>query len=354
VDLNAAGSAAHGALEMALRGDLSALAQPPAGIVEVSSILTRARSHGITFKVNLLGIFNFASVSKLALKGTVTWTPSTGELLIVDQATAARIQTASVNFGADEQKLRQVMAESFLITAAYRGSRTAVAPPELKSTHSFFRMDNSTSRDDMQRFSMALQAASLAAPDVPADAADFGRTALHLEAAYGDTATLALFLDGNGQPRTVEAYEQAGRLTLQLLIPAGGDDAFRLRPAKDDALWSNMKDLGPANFNQIFPREQAPSIAADYLVIRWWADSMHDTAELIEQILRPGAADSEALRKDLADHLKQVAAKAKEQFGSPWGLVAMYLVSGGRALTSGSITGSRFAFSTAKPLAAAG
>jgi len=352
LNLDAMGDAADAALDLALHGDLSGFAEPPAGITEVRSILTRARASRFTFKINLLGIFNFMSISKLALTGTVTWTPSTGELFIVDQATAQRIQTASVNFGADEQKLRSAMAESFLITAAYRGSQTAIAPPQLKSTHSFFRLDNNTNRDELHRFAMALDAVRLSPTALP-DADSFGRTTLHLDAAYDNDTSLALFLNDAGQPRSVEEYEAAGRLALQSLIPADGDDAFRLRPTHDDALWARMKDLGPANFGQLFPSSlQANVIVSDYLTIRWWADSMQSTATLIQQILRPGAANSDALRQDLARHLKDVTSKAREQFGTPWGLVAMYRVSGARAIAAGSITGPRYVFTSERPLAA--
>jgi hypothetical protein len=62
--------------------------------------------------------------------------PSTGELVIADQATASLIRTSAVNFGVVENKLREVMAERLLITAAYRGSRTVVSPPQLFSSHS--------------------------------------------------------------------------------------------------------------------------------------------------------------------------------------------------------------------------
>lgn len=353
LNLDAMGDAAHAALDLALHGDLSGFSEPPAGITEVRSILTRARSSRFTFKINLLGIFNFISISKLALTGTVTWTPSTGELFIVDTATAQRIQTTSVNFGADEQKLRSVMAESFLITAAYRGSQTAIAPPHLKSTHTFFRLDNNTSRDELRRFSMALDAVRIAPTALPAGVDSFGRTTVHLEADYDADSSLALFLNDAGQPRPVEEYEAAGRLALQLLIPADGDDEFRLRPTHDDALWARMKDLGPANFGQLFPSSlQANVIVSDYLTIRWWSDSMHGAATLIQQILRPGAANSEALRQDLARHLKDVASKAREQFGTPWGLVAMYRVSGARAIAGGSITGPRYVFTSERPMRA--
>ena len=354
LDLGAIDDSGRAALGLALRGDLSGLADPLRGVTEVRSILRHATASRFSFKVNLLGIFNFSSVARLALEGTVTWTPSTGELVLVDKATAMRVQTGAINFGADEQKLRHVMAESFLITAAYRGSKTALAPPLLKSTHSFFRLENSGSTDELRRFRMALEAVALNPQPLPPGPGDFGRTTLQLEADYDDNASQALFLTSAGQARAVDEYESIGRTALQLLVPSNGIDAYRLRPAAVDSFWKQMKDLGPANFNMLLPADQAQVVAADYLAIRWWADEMHATAVLVEQVLRPGAANSAALRESLAVHLRGVADRAHEQFGSPWGLVAMYLASGGRAVAAGSITSPRFVFASLRNLMAAG
>src|SRR5205085_11396671 len=123
----------------------------------------------------------------------------------------------------------------------------------LKSTHAFFRLDNNTSATELRRFAMALEAIHLPPPPAPRDVANFGRTTLNAEAAYDDAASLALFLSEDGLPRSVEGYESAGRQAIQLLVPSGDDDAFRLRPAADDAIWAQMKDLGPANFHSPVP-----------------------------------------------------------------------------------------------------
>jgi hypothetical protein len=350
LDLSAMNDTGRAALAQALHGDLTGFAEPHAGITEVRSILKHAQASRFSIKVNLLGIFNFISVSKLALEGTVTFTPSTGELVIVDKATASRIQAGSVNFGADEEKLRQVMAESFLITAAYRGTKTALLPPTLKSTHSYFRLDNDTSHEELNRAKNAVEAVGLNPQPLPPKEIRLGRTTVSLEANYDDPASLALFLDDNGKPRSVAEYEDRGRAALELLIPSDGPDAYRLRPATNPVLWKQMKDVGPNNFGQFFRGIEADVVRADYLAIRWWADSMHSTAELVEQVLRPGAADSAALREKLAKHLREVAKNAHAQFGEPWGLVAMFLVAGGRAVANGAITGPRYVYTSTRPL----
>jgi hypothetical protein len=131
--------------------------------------------------------------------------PSTGELVIADQATASLIRTSAVNFGVDEDKLREVMAERLLITAAYRGSRIVVSPPQLFSSHVFFPLDNHTGRDDIRRIAALASALGLSTVPIPEAMTDFGRCSLAVEAHYDDAAARALFLG------------------------ADGDDAFRLR-----------------------------------------------------------------------------------------------------------------------------
>jgi hypothetical protein len=343
------------AVRTALAGDLRPLsgsAKPVAGITEVRSILSETRGSRIALNLNLLGIFNFASVSKLALNGVVTFVPSTGELVIADEATASRIQTMALNFGADEEKLRHVMAESFLITAAYRGSHSVVSPPELSSAHAFFRLDNSAERDEMRSAAAVASALGLGEARIPDGIASFGRTCVFAEARYDDAAARALFLNPDGAPRDLREYEMAGRRAIALLVLQDGGDAFRLLPATDNQLWSQMIDQGPANFNLLLPQAQADGVRPDYLAIRWWADSMRGTGEILARMNRlagpagiaPGDPDFEKLRGQLTSHLRDVAAKAHEQFGAPWGLVAMFLAGEGKARAGMRINSPRFAF----------
>jgi hypothetical protein len=365
VDPGALDATGEDALRTALAGDLGPLSgsgEPPAGVTEVRSILSKTRASHIALKVNLLGIFNFASVSRLALNGTVTFAPSTGELVIADEATASRIQTLALNFGADEEKLRHVMAESFLITAAYRGSRSVVSPPELSSAHVYLRLDNSAGRGDLRRAAAISPALGLKEASIPAGISSFGRTCVSAEARYNDAAARALFLTADGAPRDHRDYETAGRRAIALLVLPDGSDAFRLRPATDDQLWSQMVDKGPSNFNQLLPQAEADGVRPDYLAIRWWADSMRSTAEILAQMdlvtgqsgIAPADPHFEKLRAQLASHLRDVAAKAHEQFGAPWGLVAMFLVSAEKARAEMRITSPRFVFSGETPSQAAG
>jgi hypothetical protein len=346
IDLAALDDVGRDAIAHALAGDLTAIADNqslPAGVTMVRSIISNLRARKHTLKVNLLGIYNFISISRLALSGTVVFEPATGELVITDSATAERIRASMVNFGADTQKLRQVMAESFLITAAYRGGNCFVAAPELACRHTYFEVHDTTGRETLRQELDAAVALRLMRDDeqraLVESAQEFGRTAAYAETAYDDQLTHALFLR-NGQPRPVEDYEQAGRDAMAALV----HEAHRRFPMVDNAIWAKMKDTGQPGFRQLFPQfneVQVGALTADYTVIRWWADAMHSTAKILAGMsgMDPQTPAFENTRRSLAKHLADVASKTKEEFGRPWGLVAMYLVSDSQAEARVKITG---------------
>ena len=61
-----------------------------------------------------------------------------------------------------------------------------------------------------------------------------------------------------------------------------------------------------------------------------------------------GAQDPAGVRKKLQDRLADVVSKTKPLFGEPWGLVAMFLASGGKAGAHVRITSDEFVFDRAQ------
>jgi hypothetical protein len=377
IDLAVLTQESRDALERALRGDLSGL---PSGTLEsgklesgklpgitcVQSVWQRAQARTVKLNVNLLGIFNFGSVATLTRSGTVLFEPATGALVITDASTASRIQSTQVNFGADSQKLRHVMAESFLITAVYHGTQRVLGGPSLHCRHSFFDFENATSLEHMRRklrVGAALGLFSMADAEPPVGIRDFGRTVIDASAEYDDGLTTALFLDHDGAPLAHEFYEQMGRNAIQLLVSDADLDAARRGPAIDNDLWARMKDQGQANFGPLFPNLQAPllgAITADYTAIMWWADAMAGAASRLAVVRQwfsrnPSASlDDPAfkkMREDVAGHLRSVAATTREEFGEPWGLIAMNEAGNRRAGASLLIAGPLLVRQKERPLA---
>src|SRR5579885_2619238 len=246
VDLGALDDAGRASVGRALAGDLTAWREDalPAGVRMLRSLFTTLRQQTHTFKVNLLGIYNFGSVSKLALKGSVCYEPLSGELVIADSASASRIQSAAVNFGADPDKLRQLLAESFLITAAYHSSALA-GGPQLAIRHTYFHLHSTTNQQTMKDELDVAGALGLLVDSgrYLAGIDDFGRTAAYAETCYDAALATALFLNQD-QPRPVEEYEQCGREAIQLLVTEGDPDSYRRQPAIDNDLWARMKASG--------------------------------------------------------------------------------------------------------------
>lgn len=356
VDLGALDDSSRQALRQALQGDLSPLTAAedalPAGIRLVESIFTTIRQTRHSFRINLLGIYNLRSLSELTRTGRVLFDPASGDLVITDAVTGSELMTARVNFGADSQRLRRLLADTFLITAAYRASRLVVGAPHLETCHTYFERTADTERQDMKDNLDVAQALGLLSETAQQEklgtTEQFGTTTLYAETRYNDRRAERLFLNDQGQPRDQAEYERAGREALQLLVQRNDPDAFRRRPAIDDDLWRRMKSLGQANFGSLFSGTQLGAVIADYTLIVWWAETMRQTGEKLAEMHRffavhaaPSPDDPEfrKLREGLAAHLASVAKNTKPQFGDPWGLVAMDRVAGGQAQARVEITG---------------
>lgn len=374
IDLAKLGADGRQALHKALDGDLTALAggaaAMPAGITLRRSIFTEIHKKKHTLKLNLLGIYNFISMGSLTVNGRVMFVPETGELLITDKATASHIQAATSNFAADQNKLHKVLAESFLITAAYRGSQTVVQNPALSITHSYFELHSpKTSRQTLKDNLDVVEVLGLLTKQekekLLGSFDDFGSTTFYAETTYDDALAASLFLRADGTPRDEAEFERAGRDALKLLIQQGDEHDYRRFLGSDDALWNEIKRVGnPAAFKTIEKVKAIRNAAkltmenvvgvlgADKSLIVWWTQEMRGLALKLAEIrnaikanptLSPDSNTFKGLRRDLTKHLKGVAERTKDEFGDPWGLVATDLATGRNAKVKVRVTGPRVA-----------
>jgi len=343
IDLKALDAAGHQAVNDALRGDLTALVTDesslPTGVRPVHTIFSAIRDSRHKLKINLLGIYNYMSVTQLATQGTILYEPESGDLVITDNATAQRIRSAQLNFGADRDKLRRVLVESFFITAVYKCTRFVARAPALTSGYWFFELQPKTNRRTMRGNLDVPEGLGLISEQqkqsMLARADNFGRCTFYIESSYDDDLTASLFLDRTGQPRSEDEYDRIGREALRHLVHPGDEDAFRLPPLTDDPLWARMKDAGPASLSGVFPGLSAAQVAvigADYTLIRWWSHAMRTMAQKLADVRTffaqnpnpdPEDAAFKALREELRNAMASVAKNTREEFGHPWGLLAM-------------------------------
>ncbi len=371
IELDALDAAGKLAIQNALKLNFTGLAQPdgslPRGIREVHSLLTTTREKAYTLKLNLLGVYNYASVNDLVLKGTVLTDPASGEIVVTDTVSATRL-SAGINYLADTEKLRKLLAQTFLITAAYRCGKLINQAPDLKASYWHFAAAANTNRQTMASNLDVLAALGLISADKKRESLsgfkDFGRSTFYLNTEYDDALTESLFLGSNGQPRPIEEYEQIGRKALRLLIHPGDVDDYRLRALENDAVWAQVKETGGTlvNLAPVFPDlsrdSQIPIIAGDYVLIAWWATTMASMAVSLAAAKRffsqdpPPALDSPERAKiqaDLWHRMQDVAKNAHDRFAEPWGFLAMDLASGQRAAASAQLTSPRLALRLERP-----
>jgi hypothetical protein len=352
IDLSALDAQGKQAVQSGLHGDISLLEEGKiSGVTPVKSIFSTLRQGKRTLKVNLLGIFNYASATTLFQKGTMIVDRESGEITIADQAGATRIQSTSDHFAKDGVQLRRVLAESFLMTVAYRSSGALPFSPALSTTHWFFELHSSTNLSNIKDYLNIASALGLcSSADVNAKlqslagATSYGRSTLYATASYDDTLSKSLFIDASGKARAREEYESIGRRALASLLPDGdpSNDARRL-PLTDDQIWSSMRSNGQANdfaglFNgRGFNVNQLRDIGSDYTLIVWWAGAMSGMAAALSNLLTYVAQHPQAdakfqqLRASLDSAMGQIANHTQSQFAEPWGLLAMDLAAGQKA-----------------------
>ena len=357
INLNDLGTDGRAAVQNALRLNLSGLSESsmPNGIREIQSLLTTVRTKRQALKINLLGIYNYTSVNDLTLKGTVLTDPASGEVVITDGATANRI-SGSINFLADSNKLRKALAQSFLITAAYRCSGLISHAPSLKVSYWHFAEHAATNRDTMTASLHVLTLLGLISPAQQAEklgqAAEFGRSTFYVNTDYDDALSQSLFLSGDGQPRRLVEYEQTGRKALQQILQSESSSQYRVQILTDDSLWQQLKQTGGTlvNVGRLFPQlninSQIPLVAGDYLVIEWWAATMANMAQtlsgarsVLSQTPPPaqGSPEFEKVQTDLWRRMADVVRNTQDRFSDPWGVLAMDLASGQRSAASAQI-----------------
>jgi hypothetical protein len=348
-------------LNAALEGDFSAIDDGLTAITVVRSIKRTMAQQKHSLTLNLLGIYNFVHVSTLIAEGTVLVEPQTGSLIITDKASATRVQASSSTVEADPEKLRTLYADSFMITAAYRGSRNTVGDPALTSAHLFFENHKNTNRQAMKdmlqiAIAMGLLSDTDAAHDLD-DLDDFGASSTFAENRYDETLCKMLFLRG-AQSRAQAEYETAGRAAILRLVAPGDPDEFRRIPALRDDVWNQLRTIGNvAVFSQVLAglnSVQVSTIGADYLTIIWWAQSMSAMAQVVAQCEAFFAANPSAdvndhqftaLRQKLAKQISNVVANTRSEFGRPWGLIAMDQILSPRSKARVQISSKAFSFS---------
>ncbi len=350
-----------GAVNGALHGDLTALTglAPAAGVTLRSSVLTRVRSKGVTLKVNLLGIVNLISVSKLISRCEILSDAASGSVTIKETAASERISAISDPY-ARQEALRKALFESVLVTTTYRASG-AVAMPELACASLHFVVNRSTDAAAVRGYLKWFAAFKLMATDdiaaaLSGYAGDKTSTCL-LRTVLDDAACENLFFAG-GALREEVYYREFGRAALRALLDPESDeiDQARYRFLTEPATWAHAVKMGPSpELRQLIPMDRSnprfeqvlADVRGDLYDIVWWAESMTQAGAALlgmRQFLQgrdpAGLQDDagfQARRDALQKLMMSVVAKSKARFGEPWGMVTLFWSAGSPAGATGRL-----------------
>jgi hypothetical protein len=350
-----------GAVNRALHGDLTALTglASAAGVTLRSTVLTRVRSKGVALKINLLGIVNLISVSKLISRCEILSDAASGSVTIKETAASERISAISDPY-ARQEALRKALFESVLVTTTYRASG-AVAMPELSCANLHFVVNRNTDAAAVRRYLNWFAALNLIGKDEIAAvlsgyAGDKTSTCL-LRTELDDAACENLFF-ASGALREEVYYREFGRAALRALLDPESDEIAlaRYRFLTEPATWAHAVKMGPSpELRQLIPMDRSnprfdqvlADVRGDLYDIVWWAESMTQAGAALlkmRQFLKgrdpAGLKDDpefQANRDALQKLMMSVVAKSKARFGEPWGMVTLFWSAGSPAGATGKL-----------------
>lgn len=366
VDLRSATSEqAANAIAAVFRGDIRPLTgdgrRLPPGIKQTADIVTLTSQRKDMLRLNLLGLVNFYSLSKLASISSIERDATGAVTLLTDSADSNKLQALIRNSGGNIRRLKHLLSEDFLLKAIFKVSNAGVLPPEFMAEHSFFAAFDETSAPQMKDLldvgrSVGLVSTSEISSRLQGRGS-FGRTTFFLQARYTSDVAKRIFLDESGNPRALQDLEKMGRLALAALLSGDAGQEFRQRIAdmspRGNAVWERMKQTGNiALFNEVFGRplnELDPRVAAagsDYVCITSWAAAIHEAGAAIKevsQLLQSQTSPAEAKLNSARSHLRQrmadVVKHSGEHFGDPLGVVMVFFASGRSAECRAILTG---------------
>jgi hypothetical protein len=354
------------AVEHALKGDFSKLVDLEKGMDEngvlapgvklINNVFSTARSRGLTLRVNLLGIVNLISLSRLIRKCEVLTDPAAGDVTIKETVASQRISAITIPL-ARQEMLRKALFDSVMVTTTYRASNS-IAMPGFSSDGLHFAVNQNTNAQTLSDYLNWFVALDLMrAGEKAGIASGFrpgGPSTCLMRTELNDADCRRLFFRDDGSAREESEYVEI--------------DRFRYEFLDNDDTWRQAVDMGPspalrtllpvsssdARFNVVLE-----DVSGDLYDVVWWAKSMVKAAAGIEdmQSFLAGrdpatlADDPEFTRKreGLQKLMAGVVKDSKVRFHEPWGMLCLFRASGGRQ-ASGKLAAGNLIVDRAQPL----
>jgi hypothetical protein len=360
-----ANDAVHRALEgnlsllTALEGGIQADGTIAAGVKVISSVFSTSLKKELSFKINLLGLLNVLSVSDLVRGSKIIDDPVTGDLTIADSVTGTQIQ-AIVEPPKRQERVRQAMFESLLVTAAYKACG-AVEAFNLTSQSFHFALNQNTNAGVMTDYLNWLVALDLITASekqqLLGSLPSQGFSTCLLRTALSDSQCRSMFFDQQGNLRPEAYYLDCGRRAMLALLndQVGPFDQYRY--ALLDQQWQQALETGASpQLAQVAGITSANSnyqailsqLIGDMYDITWWASGMVDAGSQLQTMIQflagrdPASLKNDPAfatqRGDLQKKMAKVIGSSKTRFEEPWGMVSLFWAAGSQGASARLVT----------------
>ncbi len=339
IDLQGDSASTDLAINAALKGNWSELANLSSAR-ELRNILIETHKSGAKSTLNLLGIYDWASMQQFVRQCTILHDPQDGNITITDKETAQRICVSSASLATQDDKLRKVLNQAFLATVAYAVVNTSSAYEVTIQARQSLLLYNERSNYASVRKNLLLGRALglLTESELNGIALEKQIHYFRLEtrATFQGEEALSLFFEDvrNRTPHREEDLKRLGRNVLIALLDKNSPvDQARAAALRSDVIWAEMEE-------QKFP-PGSPASYSDWFDIVSWAHSVATVAPLLKTVLvaaeHPKSVDPAAdptfmaAREAVAKAIGEVTRNTKAAFEKSWPIAAMFALSGGKA-----------------------
>ncbi len=283
IDVSAMDRATKDAIDSVLIGDWTGVTRLP-NARKIRNVITDAVETRFRLTVNILGLYNYRSVNDFVKAMRVITNPEDASVVITDSATATLITTASTPLAADPDRLRAVLYESFLATAAYKAlSSRARMNATFGATQAFLLYKDSMGyRDALKQLNTGEVLGVMPnaiKTGLPAAGAALHHALFVASCNYGDDDVMRFFFSDIDAltPRTSDELKNIARTVLaRLLDPQDPTDQKRIAALRSDGEWAKM-DANPAQI--------LPPFYSDWYDITEWAPAIAKVGPLLKDAI---------------------------------------------------------------------
>jgi hypothetical protein len=337
IDLTGDPAATDAAINAALGGDWSRLSTLSTA-KELKNVVGGSRERKTSLAINLLGLFNYESVSDFVKDFTVLHNDEDGSVTLTDRATATRIAVASTPYLANPDRLRLVLYEAMIATAAYSaaGGKTTSSVEISQSLLIYHAKTNPGALRKELRLAVAIGELTPAQLDsIPIRNPKPAHVLIDASQKISGTQAVNMFFSDSiaRTPRDLGSLKKLGRRILAgLLDPSDPVDERRIQVLNNDSIWAQMD-------SQQFPQD-SPASYSDWYDVTFWSHAIHDTgtplAAAIDALDHVPVGTDPSTDKNFTDKrdalrkaLGEVTRDTHAAFEKPWPIAITYALAGG-------------------------